>query len=96
MFEKQIARGAKYLDKHFPGWVSRIDLDTFDTNDCNQCVVSQGTENDYYEWENKNGVEEALRCGFLADNEVDWDALTRLWREEVLRRREKVRTKTDA
>ena len=39
--EDRVRRGAKCLDKEFPGWYDRIDLDTFRMEDGNRCVLGK-------------------------------------------------------
>lgn len=42
-FEQRVSRGIEYLNKTYPGWRQRIDLDTLSLIDCELCVLGQLT-----------------------------------------------------
>lgn len=41
MFEKRIAKGMQWLDENHPGWISKIDLATFNLCRGCHCVLGQ-------------------------------------------------------
>lgn len=36
-----VQRGARWLDENFPEWTTRIDLDTLELSEANQCICGQ-------------------------------------------------------
>lgn len=46
----RVARGARWLDKHVPGWYRHIHLPQFDIADGAQCVWGQLARNNLEEW----------------------------------------------
>lgn len=40
-YEERVKRGAALLDKKYPGWADRIELDRLDLGSCTTCVLGQ-------------------------------------------------------
>ena len=36
-----VKKGADYMDENYPGWASLINFETFEMDNCHQCVVGQ-------------------------------------------------------
>ena len=54
-------RGAKVLDRAFPGWRDQIDLEILDIADCAVCMLGQVFGNYNYAWSDDVMWEEAER-----------------------------------
>jgi hypothetical protein len=102
-YSKQIARGAELLDKLFPDWEWKINLDELRLDSCALCVVGQltgGFDTDVtFGWELM--TQEEIKHGFYVEGDSQdpkeywrlWHALTAEWKEFILeRRRSKSRT----
>jgi len=37
----RVSEGAKWMDRHRPGWADRIDTDALDLQHCHKCVIGQ-------------------------------------------------------
>lgn len=47
-FEEQVAIAANWLDKHYPGWATKIDREDFDMADAYSCIGAYlGVDWDY-------------------------------------------------
>lgn len=36
-----VKRGAHFMDENYPNWASMINFDTFEMDNCHQCIVGQ-------------------------------------------------------
>lgn len=92
--QERVEAGAKWLDDNRPGWVDRIDLDTFYLGDCVTCVLGQ-LDGDYcltLERDFHDNVREAAGLGFaLPASEPPmgqaYAELTAAWRDYITARR---------
>jgi hypothetical protein len=89
LYEERIARGIAVMDRVKPGWVSSIDLSTFDIQDTGMCVVGQVFGGSY-----TAAIERLSECigmgsevtevvcgfGFTFDVNSPWDELNDEWR----------------
>ena len=95
----RIDEGARYLDVIKPGWVDEIDLTKLDMSfasigfesDCG-CIAAQLSEDgngfEFMFHNNMTYAESSILGLWFADGEVaDYVKLTKLWKEEILRRR---------
>lgn len=98
-----IKRGAAWLDKTVPGWLSRIKLEYLNMRDIHDCVAGQVFASnparipgyDYVTNEYFSDIDEVSRHGFnVYDHECDSDFLDRayddlqeLWTAEIEQRR---------
>lgn len=57
MHKTRIARGARFMDREFPGWETRIDVQLLDPDNPTDCALGQGTGN----------FEEYMARRYLAD-----------------------------
>ena len=88
--ENRIKRGAEYLDKNFPGWFNKVDIDRLNLGNCSDCVIGQLTGS-YYGWSHKFR-DNPVSFGFIfapSDffNNLSYTDLTDAWREYILDRR---------
>ena len=98
IFTERVAKGAALLDEKRPGWVDRIDLDTLDIDNCEDCVLGQAFEAEVHDDENCGYTDglEALGIpsgrpeedfGFDA-HRADQASLTAEWKRVITARRE--------
>lgn len=90
MYENEIERGSKLLDKHFgTDWIYRVNVQTLKLSDCKRCVLGQLS--DHFE-DGKDVLKiywpTTAACGFIViDADDAYDTLTSEWREFILARR---------
>lgn len=84
-----VRRGAKWLDKHKPGWVASLDGASLNLAYPCSCVLGQLDEDDYYKACYDAGLSrsQAQALGFSAPDGVKWGTLTAEWKR-VIRARE--------
>lgn len=97
---KRVKRGAKLLDRVGPvDWFWRVDLDDLDLGCCYSCVLGQlyGDYRDGIIKVAKGELDLGNRYGFdipcsdmYGPTYHEWLALTELWRERIIARREEV------
>jgi hypothetical protein len=83
--EARVARGARLLDEHQPGWRHRIDRDRLDMGSDYNCVVGQ-LYGHYPDGCNRLGLttnQQATRYGFIVMYPDGMAALTPLWLAEL-------------
>lgn len=99
-----VEKGAIMLDEKRPGWYQKVDLERLDLRFCARCVLGQISGNkrsmNPYDIEcHALGLSpaDAVAYGFNQDaapefasirQSQSWADLTRLWREQITRRRE--------
>lgn len=89
---ENIDRGIEFLDKHFDGWLDKIDINTLNITSCKNCVMGQ-LIGDYFDTENY------IHCD-IGDTDFEFDGyslgfsyedgweLTKLWRQRITELRE--------
>lgn len=99
--QKRVQTGMDYLDREFPGWWEKVDLETFDITRPDHCILGQVTGKNYW-----TVVEElpwlASKMGFTSlyedcyddlcyedyDDNYDFRLLHRTWIAVILYRRD--------
>jgi hypothetical protein len=93
--EERAERGARWLDRHYPTWVTKVDPDRLDIGSSIDCIWGQLVGN-YYDRPWLRLFRREVRLGFCADRDLGrrWDAaeLTKAWRNEIAARRQLVDT----
>jgi len=89
--QARVRRGARWLDRHRPGWAGQVDRAQLDMNSARNCIWGQ-LAGDYYLLPFSLVVlNRQVRFGFYADADFGyrWDGeeLTAAWRNEIQRRR---------
>jgi hypothetical protein len=84
-----IKRGAAWLDKHYPDWEWRINLDKLDLGRCSECVLGQ-LAGGYLTAMETLLIDPADHGFYLEDTAVNAGAykrLTNAWKQFILERR---------
>lgn len=91
-----VEQSAATLDRHFPGWEDKIDLDTLDISNVNQCVLGQlfqeEARKDHDRWI-ANGYDYAMERHYSLLFGMYGEAFaspgtTRYWKELIQARRD--------
>jgi hypothetical protein len=104
---RRAAAGASLLDRHEPGWHRRVDPDTLDAADVGRCVLGQlfghferglaaltACRCDEVVAYHRDPVAWTVAHGFdldVSESRADFLALTRTWRQELVRRADRPR-----
>lgn len=92
MYEKEVSKGAAWLDQVEPGWHKRVNIKELDLSICKDCCLGQilGVNASYA----LNGDDDfAIQRGFNIQNKLFQDdkkhyrLLNSAWIQEILRRR---------
>lgn len=101
--KKKMKNGIEYLDKSFPDWIEKIDVDKLKMSDPCSCVLGQlfggfwnlskhwcpggwGRE-EFCFWAGERGFWAGER-GFSVGTVYEYQILTKLWRDEIIKRKE--------
>lgn len=96
--KENVKRGAKLLDEKVPSWYTSINLDTLELSSCLECILGQlfghysdGLTELKIDFQNSIASDSPrYYYGFSVCGNVSstwWKALTELWKQEVLARR---------
>jgi hypothetical protein len=88
--ERRVTRGAAWLDRTYPNWLSRIELAMLDMRDGFQCVLAQASEEFDFAatcWVNSLGADEIFDYGFYPEGDSQTPLLN-AWKTEIERRRQ--------
>lgn len=81
----RVRKGAEFLEKKYPGWLDKIDLDTLDMYNPKKCVLGQ-----LFGFYGREVASKLEKRGFdiLDDEPVEhYSMLTKAWRDKILRMR---------
>jgi hypothetical protein len=88
-----VAAGAKWLDKHEPGWLPKITIAKIDIKYCDRCIGGQ-LGGDYYSFKNRHSLDlsTCTSLGFSSSPLATWqyawcDTLTEAWKALIAERR---------
>lgn len=93
MFEKEVARGAKWLDKNRPGWLGVIMLKKLNLGQCDMCMLGQlyGGYNCDIVGDLESTVEHGFSLGldyWCGYNDIkNYKKLTTAWKTLIRKRR---------
>jgi len=92
MFEKEIEKGVIWLNKNYPGWESKIDVDELDMESAYCCVLGQlGNYKELTDKLHENNTNQ-FECGFslfpgigsIQNFRYKFDDLTKEWKDKIL------------
>ena len=75
---EKVTRGAKWLDKHFPGWEREIDLTTLNLNCCTACICGQSLRKYVVDRTMPSGYDVAVTLEFGLPNQGEYWGDTRV------------------
>lgn len=81
-YAHRIEAGVAFLDQRFPGWAERIDMETLDMTDPENCILGQLAPTNYCIFVYGEGVD-AHNLGFDGPHMAK---AQRLWEAEILKR----------
>jgi hypothetical protein len=93
MFEEQINNGVKLLNKKKPNWFNFINLNKFDMENCQSCLLSQIYQKNYRDsLDNLFTTKEIDKDldydhGFGLDDYDNYPILTEEWKEAIIKLR---------
>jgi hypothetical protein len=95
----RVSEGAKWMDRHRPGWFETLDIELLDISECDVCVLGQicggfsevvppdGTYSSRgYRWAAAHGFAVFFDRYRMEDTMTAYDALRENWITEVLSR----------
>ena len=81
--KERVNKGAALLDEKHPGWREKINIDKFDIDHCNFCVLCQ-LYGSYFNGLNQlNITGDATGHGFCPTDKDEIKALNDMWIEEI-------------
>lgn len=103
--DQKVYKGSLWLDENYPTWLDEIDLDNFNMGASGQCVCSQVTGKEWYQfadaWRTEHGSAFWIENGFLVDEstpgyDLEYDRLTEAWLVLIRNRRQSLTVNTAA
>jgi len=99
VFEKEIEKGVEFLNKVYPDWLSKIDLEKLNMDQPSNCILGQLYGNFYVaqnilDMSDKNYDKMGFTVPIVLyydehDNEK-WDTLAKEWKEKIVSLRNKI------
>lgn len=92
--QANVNRGAKWMDKNYPGWHKKIKMTKLDMSYGCNCVAGQCIPGGYdgfeYTFNSEHGLVLPRAIGeFDDDGNSNWDALGEMWKVQIRKRRGK-------
>ena len=93
MFEKEIENGVEFLNKVYPDWLSKIDLEKLNMDQPSNCILGQLYGNfyvardilDMYDNDtNKMGFTVPIVLCYDEHDIEKWDTLTKEWANKIV------------
>jgi hypothetical protein len=91
-YEERAARGAAFMDAHYPGWEKDVNLKTLNIGSNEFCILGQRYQ-DYDVGTVRLGIGDDMDAqyalGFMAtpgEGRGQYPQLTKAWRREIMRR----------
>jgi hypothetical protein len=83
----RVENGMQLLDRVYPGWEKKVNLETLDIMSCRHCILGQlyGDYDDGVRWV---GISKhsAHEFGFVEQGEIWFNDLTSMWAEKITAR----------
>lgn len=85
--QSRVRRGAKWLDKHYPGWEELVNPDKIDLGSPTMCVLGQIYGRFYDGLISLRIMNQYVQHGYAGKDEI---GLTESWKREIRTRRKRV------
>jgi hypothetical protein len=92
--QTKVAAGANLMDQAFPGWEEKLDEDTLDIGNPNNCIGTQCSGGHYgIDFLNELGIDApgASKHGFSASSPMQYQQVKEAWVAEAQQRKDRTR-----